>query len=89
MDMNISSAEVTLFGIIITLLLQLGVGIWWAATINSNVKHLSNALSKLNTDSAIRHDRQEKSLDAVWNKHDSLEKRVTVIEVNCENRHKE
>ena len=62
---------------------------FWAGTLNSNIKHLSTNVRQLNMDAVVHHDKQESSINAMWTKHDALDKRVTVIETKCEAHHGE
>ena len=78
---------VSLLGIVVVLVLQLLAGVWWAATINSNVKHLTTNVKSLTMDAAVHHAEQEASLKAMWLKHDELKERVKVIETKCESNH--
>lgn len=78
---------VALIGIVITLILQLLAGVWWAATMTSEVKHLNTNVRNLSQNAEIHHAEQAKTVNAICVKHDDLDKRLIVIETKCLKNH--
>jgi predicted nucleic acid-binding Zn-ribbon protein len=66
-------------GVIVTLLINMGVGVWWASKITAKMDTNKDTLIRIERDI----DKREARVDAAWRKIDTHEHRLTVVETKC------
>lgn len=71
-----------LYSLIVTVAIQTGGFIWWAATLTANMQNLSLQLVEMKSDRYTRSD-ASKDFDRVRDKDAEIERRLTVIEAKA------
>ena len=66
-------------GVITALLINMGVGVWWASKITSKMDGNRETLVRIEKDI----EKREARVDAAWKKIDVHEHRLTVVETKC------
>lgn len=87
-----SGIVISLIGITITLIAYLCAGFYWAGKVSAKLDSVAILLASLGDETKARLDRFEKDNDEthriMWQKHDDLKNRVSVIETKCVEHHK-
>ena len=83
---------IALIAIGVTLLAYLCAGFYWGGRVSAKLDNVAILLAQLGNDTKERLDRieseNEKAHKVLWQKHDDLKNRVSVIETKCVEHHK-
>lgn len=83
---------VSLIGIAVVLIAYLCGGFYWAGKMSAKLDQVAAMLLKMDEDTARRLDKFEEDNNLthklMWQKHDDLKNRVSVIETRCVELHK-
>jgi len=83
---------ISLIGLTVTLLAYLCAGFYWGGRVSAKLDNVAMLLAQLGSDTKERLDRidaeNEKAHKLLWQKHDDLKNRVTVIETKCVEHHR-
>lgn len=66
-------------GVIVALLINMGVGVWWASKITSRMDGTKDSLVRIEREI----EKREARVDAAWKKIDKHEHRLTIVETKC------
>ena len=72
-----------MLGVLLSVLVNMGVGVWWASKITAKLDSNRDALTRLEKDI----EKRDAQLAAAWKKIDNINERLTVVETKCKINH--